>query len=92
MAAVYDTTAPKRAVNLNINSDLVAKARALKLNLSEAFEKQLAELVRLAQRENWQAENAEAIKRANARIEKHGLITDHTWGLPDDGGRPDDAV
>lgn len=84
MTAVYDTTAPKRAVNLNINSDLIAKARALKLNLSEAFEAQLAELVKSAQREMWLVENAAAIERANARIEQYGLITDHTWGRPDD--------
>ena len=73
------TTAAKRAVNVSLNSDLVARAKALGLNLSEAFDARLAELVRAAEREKWRAENAEAVAEYNARIEKGGLISDLTW-------------
>ena len=73
------STSAKRAVNVSLNSDLVARAKALGLNLSEAFDARLAELVRAAEREKWRAENAEAVAEYNARIEKGGLISDLTW-------------
>jgi antitoxin CcdA len=83
-ALVYDKAAPKRPVNVNVNSDLVAKAKALGLNLSEALETRLAEVVRLAEEQKWRAENADAIRLYNERIENGGfLLTDLTWGAPD---------
>jgi antitoxin CcdA len=42
---LYDKNAPQRAVNLSVNSDLAAKAKSLGVNLSEALEGKLAELV-----------------------------------------------
>jgi antitoxin CcdA len=78
-AAVYDTTAPKRAVNVSLNSDLVAKAKALGLNLSEAFEARLAELVAEGEGEKWRRENAEAIRAYNERIENSMMLSDLMW-------------
>ena len=74
--ALYDPKAPKKAVNLSINSDLLAKARALGLNLSGEVETHLAEVVRTAERERWQEENREAIDAYNRRVEKRGLFSD----------------
>jgi antitoxin CcdA len=34
MADLYDIAAPKKATNLSLNSDLLEKARGLKVNLS----------------------------------------------------------
>jgi antitoxin CcdA len=83
-APVYDKAAPKRPVNVNVNSDLVAKAKALGLNLSETLETRLAELVKLAEEQKWLEENAEAIRLYNERIESGGfLLTDLTWSRPD---------
>jgi antitoxin CcdA len=41
----YDQTAPKRAVNMSLNGDLVQRARALTGNLSETVEGLLASYV-----------------------------------------------
>jgi antitoxin CcdA len=73
MKAAYDKTAPKRAVNVSINADLAAKAKSLGVNLSEALEARLGELVAVAERQRWRAENAEAIEAYNERVE-NGLI------------------
>jgi hypothetical protein len=37
-SSVYERGAPKRAVNDSVNADLAAKANALGVSLSEAFE------------------------------------------------------
>ncbi len=45
MTSSYDISAQKRAVNLTLNSDLVAQARAMTGNLSAKVESLLAEFV-----------------------------------------------
>lgn len=76
MAHCFDQSAPKKPANLSINSDLLAKARRLKLNLSATLEQALAEQVQLAEREHWMAENRRAIEAANRHAEEHGLFAD----------------
>ena len=73
---VYDKSAPKRAVNVSVNADLAAKAKALGVNLSEALETRLAELVAAAERQRWLAENAAAIEAYNKRVEEETIISD----------------
>jgi antitoxin CcdA len=73
---VYDKSAPKRAVNVSVNADLAAKAKALGVNLSEALETRLAELVAAAERRQWLAENAAAIEAYNKRVEEETIISD----------------
>jgi antitoxin CcdA len=75
-ASVYDKAAPKRAVNVSINSDLAAKAKALGVNLSDALETRLAELVAVAERQQWLTENAEAIEEYNQRAETGSILSD----------------
>jgi antitoxin CcdA len=72
----YDRNAPKRAVNLSVNADLAARAKQLGVNLSEALEARLAELVAAAERQRWLAENAEAIKAYNERVEEEPILSD----------------
>ena len=67
---------PKRAVNVSVNADLAAKAKALGVNLSEALETRLAELVAAAERQQWLAENAAAIEAYNKRVEEETIISD----------------
>jgi antitoxin CcdA len=75
-ASVYDKTAPKRAVNVSLNSDLAAKAKALGVNLSEALEMRLAELVAVAERQQWLTANAGAINAYNERVESGSILSD----------------
>ncbi|WP_457606163.1 type II toxin-antitoxin system CcdA family antitoxin [Nitratifractor sp.] len=74
MTAFYDRKAKKRAINLSVNSDLLAQAKALGINLSQSFEKNLEELVRREKERRWLEENREAIEERNRFVEKHGLF------------------
>lgn len=76
MLQVYDPAAPKKPANLSVNSDLLAKARRLKLNLSATLEKALAAEVQRAERERWLAANRAAMEAANRQVERHGRFAD----------------
>jgi antitoxin CcdA len=65
-----------RAVNVSINSDLAAKAKALGINLSETLEGKLAELVAAAERQQWLTENAAAIEAYNERVAEGPILSD----------------
>jgi len=72
----YDSNAAKKAANLSVNSDLLAQARALKINLSRVLGERLAELVREARRQEWLEENRPAINDYNDRVAKQGSFGD----------------
>lgn len=72
----FDASAPKKATNLSINSDLLRQAKELNINLSQQVESFLSELVRKAKQQQWLAENAEAIAAYNERIEKEGVFSE----------------
>lgn len=76
MLEAYDTTAPKKATNLTINSDLLQKAKSYKINLSKNFEIYLNELVKARDTKAWQEENASAIEEFNQRVESRGVFSD----------------
>ena len=76
MTMIYDKTARKKATNLTINSDLLRKAKELKINLSSSFEKNLEQVVRDEKNKRWQKENKDFIDEYNARIERDGLFSD----------------
>lgn len=76
MSAVYDLQAGKKPANLSINADLLAKAKALKINLSAALEAALAERISASQREQWLEENRSAINAYNEMVEEHGVFSD----------------
>ncbi len=78
MLAIYDTTAPKRLVNLSINQDLVAQARGLTTNLSAEVEAMLASFV---ERKTLELRNdRERLKKSteawNDFNSRHGSIAD----------------
>jgi len=64
---------PRRATNVTLPSDLVAEAKRLGVNVSQACEAGLQDRVAEARRQRWLAENSEAIEAYNARIERDGL-------------------
>lgn len=76
MTRSFNTQAPKKPTNVSINSELLAKAKALKINLSATLESALTDLVRARQREQWKNDNREAIEAYNRMVEKQGTISD----------------
>lgn len=76
MHNIYNHNAPKKPTNLSINSDLLAKAKDLKINLSAALETALEAKVRLSAREKWLKENKKALASLNELAENNGLFSD----------------
>jgi len=76
MKQIYDLKALKKPTNLSINSELLSKARKLKLNLSATLESALVEEVRKAERLQWLEKNKKAIEKSNKHTEKNGLFSD----------------
>lgn len=67
---------PRQAVNLSLNAELIAEARALGVNLSQASEPAIAAAVKAAREAAWVKDNWDAIQSSNAWVEKHGLPLD----------------
>ena len=76
MNPAFDMYASKKPTNVTINSDLLLKAKELKINLSATLEAALSELVNARQRELWKHENKVAIEAYNQLVEKHGTFGD----------------
>ncbi len=76
MLPSYDPNAPKRAANLRVNEDLLAKAKSLDINLSATLEKALAQTLKEKQREQWLADNRQAITAYNEHVEANGVFSD----------------
>ena len=76
MHGIYNHSAPKKPTNLSINSDLLLKARDLKINLSAALESALEEKVRCSTREKWLKDNKKAMTSLNALADSNGLFSD----------------
>jgi antitoxin CcdA len=69
----FDASAPKRATNVSLNSDLLEQAKTLGINVSRACERGLAEQIAELRAKRWLEENREAIESSNAYVEVHGL-------------------
>lgn len=72
----YNAQAVKKATNLTLNSELLAEAKRLKINLSATMEKALLQEVSKLKRQEWLEQNSEAIHACNELTEKHGLFSD----------------
>ncbi len=72
----FDATAPKKPINLSLNQDLVRAAKAYGLNVSRIAEAALAEAVRARARQDWLANNAEALDAYNEKIGRRGVFSD----------------
>ncbi|NIJ40754.1 antitoxin CcdA [Parvibaculum indicum] len=66
----------KKAVNLSVDADLLARAKEMKVNLSATLEEALRERARDEERRRWKEENREAIEAFNRRIERDGVWSD----------------
>jgi antitoxin CcdA len=79
----YDRTAPKRAINVSLNDDLVRQARAHTRNLSGTIEDLLGEFVAREQ-DRKRAEDATVdriVEGFNSFHRQHGLLSDEFSGL-----------
>ncbi len=66
----------KTATNLSLRSDLVLRAKALGLNLSEVLDTALEAAIVEAEKQHWLAENREAIAEYNQLVAKRGVFGD----------------
>lgn len=66
----------KKAANLSVDTDLLERAKRLKLNLSQVLETGLSEAIRQRQREEWLKKNRAAIEAYNDYVDKHGVFSD----------------
>lgn len=78
MHALYKKDAHKKPTNLSINSDLLAKARKMQINLSALLEAALTEKLVQAENEKWQARNKLAIVAYNDMVDEQGCFSDST--------------
>ncbi len=76
MRAAYNTQAPKKAANLSLNSELLAEAKRLNVNLSRTMEKALIQEVSKRLRAEWLEQNSEAINACNEFTETYGMFSD----------------
>lgn len=76
MLAEYDRAAPRKAVNVSCNSDLLRQARELSINLSAVLEAALVEETRKRRAERWLAENRPAMDAYNKMVEEQGVFSD----------------
>lgn len=70
-------TANRKATNVSLNAVLLAEAKSLRINVSQAAETGLAQAVAEKRAELWLAANREALESSNAYVEKNGLPLAH---------------
>ena len=66
----------KKATNITLSSDVLAEARVLKINISQACDQFLRELVRTERERRWQQEHADFIASYNRTVTDEGLPLD----------------
>ena len=63
----------RRSTNVSLPADVVAEAKELGINLSQACERGLVETVAETRAARWKEENREALESSNAWVEANGL-------------------
>ncbi|EAB6718159.1 post-segregation antitoxin CcdA [Salmonella enterica subsp. enterica serovar Enteritidis] len=63
----------RKSTNLTLDANLVAEARDMKINMSQAAEEGIAKAVAVEKARLWKEENREAIESWNRHFEEHGL-------------------
>jgi antitoxin CcdA len=71
--ASNSANATKKATNVSLAENLLAEAKELRINVSQAAESGVAMAVAQKRAEIWLKENWEAIQSSNHYVEKHGL-------------------
>lgn len=81
--------APKKAINLSLNTSVLAAAREMGLNISQTVDTLLADEVKRRYWEKWRDDNLPAMAAYNERIAKYGLplAKYRSWGQSLGDGR-----
>jgi len=66
----------KNSINLSIDAELAADAKAAGMNLSACLESALRAELKTVREAKWKEENREAIESMNAEIARNGLWCD----------------
>ena len=66
----------KKAVNVSINAEIAAEAKAAGLNLSSTLENALRVELKARREARWREENKAAIEESNAEFVRNGLWCD----------------
>jgi antitoxin CcdA len=64
----------KRAVNLSVDAEILAAAKALGLNLSQVLEEELRKRTQAAREAKWREGNRESVESYNRLIERAGVF------------------
>jgi antitoxin CcdA len=81
MTQIFDSTATKKPTNLSINSDLLSRARKMKINLSATLERALVSEIKNTERGKWLKKNKKAISELNNLADEKGLFSDRFRNL-----------
>ena len=73
----------KKAANVSIDAEILAAAKAQKINLSAVLEEELRKRVQQDRIRQWQKENRAAIESHNRYIAKNGTLSEHILDLDD---------
>ena len=63
----------KKVTNITLSADVLTEAKALGINISQACDQFLRELMRGEREQHWQMDHAEFIAAYNETVEKEGL-------------------
>ena len=69
-------TKKKKAINVSIDPEIAAEAKAAGVNVSGVLERALQAELKAYREAKWKAENREAIESNNRYFEEHGLPLD----------------
>jgi antitoxin CcdA len=73
IATIQTPPASSKATNVTVDAALLAQAKALKINVSQAAEAGLRAAAASAEADRWLAQNAAALDSSNDFVERHGL-------------------
>ena len=65
---------PRKSTSLSLDADLIARAKAVGVNISRAAEEGIEQDVRRAEAERWKEENKPAFDAYEKFVEEHGIL------------------
>lgn len=77
--SLHSEQSKRRPVNLTIRADVLADAKALKLNASKAAETGIIAAVKKAREEEWLKTNRAALLAHNERVDRIGTLLPPSW-------------
>jgi len=78
---LYNSAAARRAVNISLNSDLVTRARAARLNLSSIAEAAIARALAEDVTRRFDQQIARSVAEYHEYLAEHGSLTEAVWAM-----------